>query len=97
VAVAPSNVALPATASASSISPEVQRFIAWQNAQPNFFGTGTVGDLWKGDNVSEARVAQAQGMIDRENRRLAVLTGAGMSSTSQFAWNKFDPSGVAAA
>jgi hypothetical protein len=79
---------------ASNISPEVQKFIAWQNAQPNTFGRGTVGDLWQGDNVSVARVAQAQEMIDRESRRQAVLAGVGMSTANLFAWNKFNPGGT---
>ena len=80
--------------SASNISLEVQKFITWQNAQPNAFGRGTVGDLWKGDNVSVARVAQAQEMIDRESRRQTVLAGVGMSTTNLFAWNNFNPGGT---
>jgi hypothetical protein len=70
------------------ISQEVKQFIEWQNSQPNAFGQGTVADLWKGDNTSEHRVAQARAMIERENRRQALLSSYGMDTSQLFAWSK---------
>lgn len=74
-------------AKAMNISAEVSQFIEWQNAQPNSLGSGTVGDTWKGDNDSEARVAHAQAMLDREARRLGVRQTAGIEASDLFAWN----------
>jgi hypothetical protein len=72
------------------ISQEVKQFIEWQNSQPNAFGQGAAADLWKGDNTSEQRVAQAQAMIERENRRQALLSSYGMDTSQLFAWSKAD-------
>jgi hypothetical protein len=82
-------------ASAVNISQEVRDFIAWQDAQPNLFGGGTVGDMWKGDNVSVERVAQAQAMISREAHRLEVRNRYGISAGDLFAWSNFSASSTA--
>ncbi len=56
------------------------KFIAWQNSQPNPAGQGTMGDVYKAQGISDTdpiRRAQAQEIIDREARRNAMRASAG--------------------
>lgn len=56
------------------------KFIAWQNSQPNPYGQGTLADVYKAQGISDTdpiRRAQAQEVIDRQARRNAMRTGAG--------------------
>lgn len=89
---ATSNNATQLATSGSGVTNELQKFIDWQNAQSNNCGPGTVGDLWKGDSSSTTRLAQAQSMIDRENRRFAVLSRVGMDTSQLFPWAQFSSS-----
>lgn len=57
-------------------------FIAWQNSQPNQFGTGTMGDVFKKQGVSDndpVRRAQAQEIIERQAARAAMRSGFTLS------------------
>lgn len=58
------------------------KFIAWQNSQPNPYGQGTLADVYRAQGVSDTdpvRRAQAQEIIDREARRNAMRTSAGQN------------------
>jgi len=60
-------------------------FIKWQNSQPNPYGQGTLGDMYKAQGLSDTdprRRAQAQEMIEREERRNAMRAGAGAPPVS---------------
>ena len=55
-------------------------FIKWQNSQPNPYGQGTLGDVYRAQGVSDTdpiRRAQAQEIIDRQARRDALRANAG--------------------
>jgi len=57
-------------------------FIAWQNSQPNPYGQGTLGDVFKKQGVSDndpVRRAQAQEIIERQAARAAMRSGFTLS------------------
>jgi hypothetical protein len=54
-------------------------FIKWQNLQPNPYGQGTLGDMYKAQGISDndpIRRAQAQEQIEREERRRQMRADA---------------------
>ena len=68
---------------------ELDKYIAWQNTQPNPYGTGTLGDLYKKQGISDTdprRYAQAQEVVNSANNRKAVLTQAGVDASGVAPW-----------
>jgi len=68
---------------------ELDKYIAWQNTQPNPYGTGTLGDLYKKQGISDTdprRYAQAQEVVNRANNRKDVLTQAGVDASGVAPW-----------
>jgi len=65
------------TAQNAAVSSAVKNFMAWQSAQPNPFGQGTISDVWAKQGITDpfnnpVLLDQAQNMLDRASLRAAM-------------------------
>jgi hypothetical protein len=63
---------------------EVARFLQWQGSQPNPNGSGTIGEVWARQGISNPYgdprlVSQAQQQIDRADNRTALFNQSGVT------------------
>lgn len=69
---------------------EIDQFIEWRMRQPNPFGGGTIGDSFRAqgaDPYGAQSRAQAQEMIERQQRREAIYAGAGRPGELVSEWS----------
>ena len=75
---------------------ERREFIAWQSAQPDPTGQGTIGDVFKRQGITDPKkdprlLAQAQEQIDRATRREDLFASVGQTPGDLRPWSDAPP------